>query len=115
METAKERVLRFPTCQLPKIIKSSTNIQVVEDTNELTYFWLRVGQADAMRYALAEEREHLRRENEILKRKIHKYCECLTCEALPQIQPRRGRLNVVDLNMLITDRCKVIEQLGKVR
>ncbi|KAG5893054.1 hypothetical protein JTB14_014834 [Gonioctena quinquepunctata] len=81
LETLEEKILPFPIVIMKDIIKATIeNVSGYEPS--LQFFWQRVGQADASRYAVNEEREFLKTENEILKMKLHRYCQCLKCPAL---------------------------------
>ncbi|XP_030752108.1 dynein regulatory complex subunit 2-like [Sitophilus oryzae] len=83
LETLSEKILAFPVNFLTEMSKVSAE-NVEEYISSLDLFWQRVGQADTLRYAVNEEREFLITENEILKRRLHKYCQCLQC---PDYQP----------------------------
>ncbi|XP_056633906.1 dynein regulatory complex subunit 2 [Diorhabda sublineata] len=77
LETQEEKIRPFPSNYLKE---DTTGIdQRVESMEILDLFWQRVGQAEASRYALIEERTFLKTENNILQRKIHEFCQCLQC------------------------------------
>ncbi|XP_076252117.1 dynein regulatory complex subunit 2-like [Rhynchophorus ferrugineus] len=83
LETLAEKIMPFPVNFISEM--SRANIDDIELLiNELDLFWQRVGQADTLRYSINEEREFLITENEILKRRLHKYCQCLKC---PNYEP----------------------------
>ncbi|ENN76352.1 hypothetical protein YQE_07129, partial [Dendroctonus ponderosae] len=83
LETVKEKILPFPANFVNEMSKPSVS-EVSEYMEALELFWQRVGRADAARYGVNEEREFLITENEILKRRLHQYCQCLKC---PDFQP----------------------------
>lgn len=70
----------------------------IQNSSNLELFWKRVAQADAARYAINEEREYLKRENGVLKMKIHEYCMCVECPPVEaRCEKKPGRLaNVTD-------------------
>nr|CAI5850600.1 unnamed protein product [Callosobruchus analis] len=76
LETQEEKILPFPCANNTERVAIDYIPEYIAD---MEYFWQRVGQADASRYAILEEKEFLKTENEILKIKVHRYCQCLTC------------------------------------
>lgn len=82
LETLSEKILPFP---LPPTQKHTTTKSVVDLTQlefegeDLYLFWHRVGEADAVRYSLIEEKDFLTAENDMLQKKIHRFCQCLDC------------------------------------
>lgn len=87
METLHEKILPFPMPPVSRqVTKSVADLTVTEfDSDDLYLFWHRVGEADALRYSMNEEREFLIRDNELLQKKIHSYCRCFDC---PSTQPK---------------------------
>lgn len=83
LETLREKILPFPSPPTAKhTTKSSADLTASDfDNDELYLFWHRVGQADALRYSMLEEREFLIKHNELLRKKIHRFCQCLDCPA----------------------------------
>lgn len=78
LETLEEKVLPFPVNFVNEMSRPSLH-DVKDYMEDLELFWQRVGKADTLRFAVNEEREFLITENEILKRRIHNYCQCLKC------------------------------------
>lgn len=99
LETEKEKILGFPEAQIPKLLgKSIIDLRSLDmEHDDLHMFWCKVAQADAHRYGMNEEREFLMRENRILKLKIHRFCECLDCPALPPIAIKKS-FHITDVN-----------------
>lgn len=80
LETLEEKIMPFPVNITKESIRcKQSDIMLKGYENLLHLFWARVGQADASRYAINEECEFLRLENELLKMKIHRFCLCLVC------------------------------------
>ncbi|XP_023016452.2 dynein regulatory complex subunit 2 [Leptinotarsa decemlineata] len=76
LETQEEKILPFPVINMKDVAKPQMD-NVKGYVPQLEFFWQRLGQADASRYAVNEEREFLKTANELLKFKVHKYCQCL--------------------------------------
>ncbi|KAJ8938791.1 hypothetical protein NQ314_011327 [Rhamnusium bicolor] len=88
LETQEEKITPFPLCP----IKDLTNMdETKEYVESLDLFWQRVAQVDASRYAINEEREFLKTENEILKMKLHQYCQCVSCPSTGNSLKRSGK------------------------
>lgn len=79
LETQEEKITPFPDFGVKQEVKTDEEKFPKEYLEELQLFFQRVGQAAALRYDINEEREFLKIENRILKMKLHKYCQCLTC------------------------------------
>lgn len=99
LETEKEKILGFPEAQIPKLLgKSIIDLRSLDmEHDDLHMFWCKVAMVDTHRYSMNEEREFLRRENRLLKLKIHKFCECLDCPALPPIAIKKS-FHITDVN-----------------
>lgn len=99
LETEKEKILGFPEAQIPKLMgKSIIDLRSLDvEHDDLHMFWCKVAFIDTHRYSMNEEREFLRRENKMLKLKIHKFCECLDCPALPPIAIKKS-FHITDVN-----------------
>lgn len=86
LETLPEKILPYPLPPTVKhVTKSSADLTSAineYDNDELNLFWNKVGQADALRYSMLEERDFLIKDNEMLRRKIHHYCQCLDCPGI---------------------------------
>ncbi|KAL1488423.1 hypothetical protein ABEB36_014896 [Hypothenemus hampei] len=78
LETLEEKILPFPNNFINEMSKSSLG-KFKDYADVLDLFWQRVGNVDATRYSINEEREFLITENEILKRRLHDYCQCMKC------------------------------------
>ncbi|XP_072392692.1 dynein regulatory complex subunit 2 [Diabrotica undecimpunctata] len=77
LETQEEKIRPFPVNYLRP---EKTNLSPEDENIEiLDLFWQRVGQAEASRYSIIEERTFLKKENEILQKKLHEFCQCLQC------------------------------------
>lgn len=89
LETLQEKILPYPLPPIAKqVSKSVPDLTASEfDTDDLYLFWHRVGEADALRYSMNEEKEFLICDNELLRRKIHYFCQCVDCPAVP---PKKG-------------------------
>ncbi|CAH0552582.1 unnamed protein product [Brassicogethes aeneus] len=86
LETLEEKILPFPVPLPDEALKYKLpDIDSPMYNKRLFLFWQRVGQVDASRYAINEECEFLKLENEILRLKIHKFCMCLSCKRGPLI------------------------------
>lgn len=102
LETQEEKILPFPLRSSTDILAAHSDIKIDEykNTSDLYLFWRRVAQTDAVRHSINEEREFLKRENKILKMKIHGYCQCIECpiEETCSNKPKRPgeNINVVD-------------------
>lgn len=84
LETVWEKILPYPAPPTIKHTAKSTadlTANAEFDNDELYFFWHRVGQADATRYSMLEARELLIQENDMLRKKIHRFCQCLDCTA----------------------------------
>lgn len=80
LETQEEKVMPFPLSFNSKDIGDlPTEKSVKEYIDQLDLFFQKVGQADALRYAINEEKDYLKKENQLLKMKVHRYCQCLSC------------------------------------
>ncbi|XP_018328124.1 dynein regulatory complex subunit 2-like [Agrilus planipennis] len=109
-ETKEEKVLPFPLPEPKNVVDAEADdnepLSLENDTfnavAELDLFWQRVAQKDASRYSLNEEREFLIRENDILKRRLHKYCQCVSCPGTLTVEEKqpttRGPVSVSDGN-----------------
>ncbi|KAF2879834.1 hypothetical protein ILUMI_26361 [Ignelater luminosus] len=102
LETQEEKILPFPLRSSDgiKVAHSDIKIDEYKNTSNLYLFWDRVAQADAVRHSINEEREFLRRENKILKMKIHSYCQCLEC---PIEETRSNKPNTPGKNINVVD------------
>ncbi|XP_018572752.2 coiled-coil domain-containing protein 65-like [Anoplophora glabripennis] len=76
LETQEEKIMPFPVPEDSMKVYMDDQDEYLES---LDLFWQRVAQADASRYSINEEREFLKSENQILRMKLHKYCQCVTC------------------------------------
>lgn len=83
METLREKIMPFPIPPPAKqATKSVVDLTIGEfEGDDLYFFWHRVGEADALRYSMNEEKEFLIADNELLRKKIHHFCKCLACPA----------------------------------
>lgn len=80
LETQEEKITPFPVTGYKLDQKATGDESTPKNSVQLTeLFFQRIGQAEALRYAINEEREFLKTENQILKMKIHRYCQCLSC------------------------------------
>lgn len=87
-ETQTEKVLPFP--QEAPAQNPNPHLRVLQkefefNLDDLSHFWQRVAQADAVRYSMQEEIVCLNKQNDALKTKIHEYCECLNCPPLREV------------------------------
>lgn len=102
LETKKEKVLPFPI-EKPDGIEAQKLIELQHEfdfkLNDLLLFWQRVAQADAIRITMNEEKVCLTKQNQVLKEKIHNFCECITCPAYPDIMKATDIPVVVDASL----------------
>ncbi|CAG9766914.1 unnamed protein product [Ceutorhynchus assimilis] len=94
LETLSEKIMPFPVNFVNEMCRPSlTDIEDYMPSMDL--FWQRVGQAEAERAAVNEQREYLISENDILKTRIHFYCQCLKCEDKQPIKTRPALCSTV--------------------
>lgn len=80
LETQEEKITPFPYFGIKTDSRTTSEDPLIKDyISQLDLFFQRVGQAEALRYAINEEKNFLKTENRILMLKIHRYCQCLTC------------------------------------
>lgn len=88
MQTLHEKILPFPLPPVTKhASKSTADLLTTEfESDDLFLFWHRVGEADALRYSMTEEKTFLIQDNENLKKKIHSFCRCVDCPAIEPLE-----------------------------
>lgn len=119
LETQEEKILPFPCVDMEHHHKNDVEEAVY--IKSLDLFWQKVGQAEASRNALNEERAFLRKENELLQKELHEYCQCLNCP-MPQTAaneilnwtPHDSKLskNVTDANIELKKYSKFNSSFG---
>lgn len=77
LETQEEKIAPFPTVGVKSEGKGLADESIKECITELELFCQRMGQAEASRYAINEERVFLKTENQILMLKLERYCQCI--------------------------------------
>ncbi|KAJ8944689.1 hypothetical protein NQ318_015897 [Aromia moschata] len=106
LETQKEKVKPFPMtgCD-PKSVDDRVSRSSIIPSGEveeeqflscMELFWQRVAQADSSRYAINEEREFLKTQNELLKYKLYQYCQCISCPMTEKNVLARGVKHVTE-------------------
>lgn len=85
-ETEMEKVLPFPETKPVTVTYYLEDLKKKYEFNyaDLHNFWQRVAQVDAIRYSMQEELVCLKKENQMLKEKIHRYCKCFNCPPLAE-------------------------------
>lgn len=78
LETQEEKITPFPYTGVNMETKMFSEEPIKDFCVELELFCQRVGQAEATRFAINEEKEFLKTENRILVMKLQRYCQCLT-------------------------------------
>ncbi|KAJ8919046.1 hypothetical protein NQ315_016952 [Exocentrus adspersus] len=87
LETQEEKIMPFPVPEDSLKVEMENQPEYLES---LDLFWQRVAQVDASRYSINEEREFLKTENQILKTKLHQYCQCVTCPISQTVKKTKG-------------------------